>query len=48
MSLGGQTCDAADEAAPNLEQVAAVTYGYVAKSRPFRNTDPIFLGNHGS
>ena len=48
MRLDSQTCDTADEAALDLEQVAAVTYGYVVKSRPFRNSNPTFLANHGS
>ena len=48
MRVDSQTCDTADEAALDLQQVAAVTYGYVAKSRPFRNSSPIFLANHGS
>ena len=47
MRLASQTSDTADEAALNLDQVAAVTYDYVAKSRPFRNSGSIFLANHG-
>ena len=43
-----RTCDDdADEAVAGLEQAAAVTYGYVVKSRPFRNSRPRFLENRG-
>ena len=44
MRLDNRTCnDNADEAVPGLEPAAAVTYGYVVKSRPFRNSRPSFL-----
>ena len=47
MRVGSQACDTTDKAALDLQKVAAVTYGYVAKSRPFRNSGSIFLANHG-
>ena len=49
MRLDNRTCDDnADEALLGLEQAAAVTCGYVVKSRPFRNSCPSFLENRGS
>ena len=49
MRLDNRTRDGnADEAVSGLEPAAAVTYGYVVKSRPFRNSRPSFLENRGS